>query len=544
MPIVPVFPSGGSGGSGGVTPGSVWLDMPTVLVNAQDVPSPNPGSVQWPQPLNGTGPYAYELTLVTPGQSTAWFDYDLATKTIFYGQGVNTTSDNSKNLMFRVKATDSLGNYGYGYVFFFRGGTSAANIFLLPEIILSQDTVPTPYTFAPVVAGAIGRVNDNSLWSHAYGSGTISENPMYLSDATAGGGTGISRYMGPFTVDPIAGSIIILTTAQQNAAGSASYMVVQVFRRKRDNSFGVGGPYETLVDYNLQTLGAGDPSAYTLPLTSTVQNHNCDFVPAPGQTDFFTLRSAQVTAGFAATTEVCSLDANGSTLELSSVLGNARSIRSTVEATNWPARTNLATRRPNRIITGMLDTEFVWRFHGRAEIAVGGGRVDWINGLGNGGGAGITLITNTSPAPPSTPTTNLVLIRGYRQSSPVNLGWAQASEILSRDIGVDIVGVGTNRITYVYQWPGQFPDLESDRPYEGIKHWVLEGDAEASNETSWVSGGTLKPFQGSSYANGQAELTEWYHAVYLNSLSNARAFSRVYRTQLLCRPRLMNRNYR
>jgi hypothetical protein len=96
--------------------------MPTVLVNAQDVPSPNPGSAQWPQPLNGTGPYAYELTMLSAGQSTAWFDYDIATRTIFYGQGVNSNTDASRNLLFRVKATDSLGNYGYGYVFFFRGG--------------------------------------------------------------------------------------------------------------------------------------------------------------------------------------------------------------------------------------------------------------------------------------------------------------------------------------------------------------------------------------------------------------------------------------
>ncbi len=544
MPIVPVFPSGGSGGGGAVLPGSVWLDMPTVLVNAQDVPSPNPGSAQWSQPLNGTGPYAYELTMVSPGQSTAWFDYDIATRTIFYGQGVNSNTDNGKNLLFRVKATDSLGNYGYGYVFFFRGNTSSANVFLMPEIILSQDTVPTPYTFAPVIAGAVGRINDNNLWSHAYGSGTISENPMYLADASAGGGAGISRYMGPFIVDPIAGSIVILTTAQQNATGTVNYMVVQAFRRKRDNSFGVAGPYETLFDYDLQALGAADPSAYTLPLTSSIQNHDCDFVPAPGQTDFFTLRSAQVTAGFAATVEVCSLDANGSTLELSSTLANGRSIRSTVEGLNWPARNNLATRRPNRILTGMLDTEFVWRFHGRMEIAAGGGRVDWVNGQGNGAGAGITLITNTAPAPPSTPTSGLVFVRGYRQSSIVNIGWIQASEILSRDIGVDIVGVGSNRVTYIYQWPGQFPDLEEDRPYDGIKHWVIEGDAEASQETSFGSGGTLKPFSGSSYSNGQAVITEFYHAVFLNSVSNARSFSRLYRTQLLCRPRLMNRNYR
>lgn len=551
MPIVPFFDpatgaSGGPPSGGGTAPGAVWLEIPTTIVNATNVPSPVPASVQWPAPTNGTAPYTYEVTWLTDA-STNFADYDLSTRTFYYSQGINAGSDNTKNGFIRIKATDSVGNYGYGYILIFRSDLASGNVFILPEIVLNETTTAPTYTFAPVVAGAVGRKNTVNTWSHVYGNGKISENPMYLADTTAGGGTGISRYMGPFVVDPVAGSVVVLTTSQESASGLVQYVVVQPFRRRRANSYGVGGPYMTMMDYNLQTMGAADPSAYTLPLSTGAQNHQVDFAPAPGETDFFNLRAAAVTAGSPATVEVCSFDANGQTLELQSgATANSRSIRSLVEMVAWPVRNNTAARRPNRVYSAYNDCEFVWRWHGRIEIGTNGGRVDWVNGLaGNGTGGGIAFFIVQTGGPAGTTTNTLVQVRGYRQAGTVFLGYVPAAEVLSRDIGVDIIGSGAQRVTYIYQWTGAFPDLTADRPYDGLKYWVIEGDGEPSGTTSFTMGASLLPLSGSSGYNGYAaDLPGFYQFVNLNANTNARVFSRIYRCVLLARPRPIQRNFR
>jgi hypothetical protein len=348
-------------------------------------------------------------------------------------------------------------------------------------------------------------------------------------------------------VDPVAGSSLVIVTAQENATGTVQYAVVQPFRRRRSNSYNAGGPYMTMLDYNLQALGAADPSAYTLPLSTGAQNHQVDFAPAPGETDFFNLRVAAVTAGIAATVEACSLDANGQTLELQSgATANSRSIRSLVEMVAWPTRNNTAARRPNRVYSAYNDCEFVWRWHGRIEIGTTGGRVDWANGLsGNGTGGGIAFFVVQAGGPAGTTTNTLVQVRGYRQSGTVFIGYVPAAEVLSRDIGVDVIGSGTQRVTYIYQWTGAFPDLTADRPYDGFKYWVIEGDAEATAQTSFVTGAALKPLDdGSGYASFAAELPEFYQFVGLNANVNARVFSRIYRCVMLARPRPIQRNFR
>jgi hypothetical protein len=297
----------------------------------------------------------------------------------------------------------------------------------------------------------------------------------------------------------------------------------------------------------MPALGAADPSAYTLPLSTTAQNHQVDFAPAPGETDFFNLRAAAVTAGSAATVEVCSLDSNGLTLELQSgAVANSRNIRTLVEAVAWPTRNNVASRRPNRVYSAYNDCEFIWRWHGRFEIGVQGGRIDLVNGLaGSGTGGGITLFVVQAGGPAGSTTNTLVQLRATRQTSTAFVGYVPASEILSREIGVDIIGSGAQRVTYLYQWTGSFPDLTAARPYVGHKYWVVEGDAEGSSESSFVTGSGLKPLDDSAgFASFAAELPEFFQAASLNSNANARVFSRIYRCKLEARPRPIQRNWR
>lgn len=529
-------------------PGAVWLDMPTVVVNAVNVPASVPASVQWPQPTNGTGPYVYEVTtMVGPSNQAMYFDYNLSTRTLYYSQANLATTDSNKNPFFRIKATDSLGNYGYCYILLFRSEPTAANTFILPEIVLDEADPAAVYTFAPAVAGAIGRRNTNGTWSHVYGHGKLSENPMYLSDSLAGGSASISRYMGPFTVDPMAGGVLILTTAQSNLADSIQYMIAQPFRRRRANSYGVGGPYMVFCDYNMQSLGAADPSAFTFPLTTTPQSHQVDFVPAPGETDFLRVRTYAGLAGSPATVEVSSINADGQTLELQSgASANSRAIRTVTDFFAWPTRNNLTARRPNRCYIGGVDGEYVWRWHGRVEIGTTGGAVDWINteGPDTGGGGGITFAVVQASGPAGVVTNTLVQLRGRRGSGEALVGYVPAAEVLFRDIGVDVIGSGAQRVTYIYQWTGSFPDLTADRPYSGLKYWVLEGDAEASNSSSFASGAALKPLNNSNYSNGAVELPNFYEQVNLNSNANARVFSRVYRNVFMGRPRPIQRNFR
>jgi hypothetical protein len=529
----------------GAGPGAVWLDMPTVVVNATDIPAVVPASVQWPEPTNGTGPYVYEVTFVMNGQSNLFSDYNLTTRTLYYTQANLANTNNVKNALIRVKATDSVGNYGYCYLFFFRANVTSASVYILPEIVLDEADPASTYTFPPVVAGAVGRKNTDVNWSHVYGNGKLSENPMYLADADAGGGSGISRYMGPFKVDPAAGSVLIMVTPQESASGALTYMAVQPFRRRRANSYGVGGPYMTIADYNLQTLGAGDPSAFTVPLTGTVQQHYCDFAPAPGETDFFQMKTNQSLAGGPATVEVSSLNANGQTLELQTVASNSRTIQSTIQAYVWPTKTNTATRRPNRCYIASQDSEFVWRWHGRMEIGTAGGGVSWWNsdGPSTAGGGGVVLRVSSS-APPGATSTTLVQVRGRRANGEALIGAVPASELLGRDIGVDVIGSGVQRVTYLYQWTGSFPDLTADRPYEGYKYWVFEGDAEATNETSFVAGDLLAPFSQVTYAASATQLAFWYQSVSLGSVANNRVFSQVYRVAMMARPRPIQRNFR
>lgn len=526
-------------------PGAVWLDMPTVVVNATDIPAVVPASVQWPEPTNGTGPYVYEVTFVMNGQTNLFCDYDLPTRTLYYSQANFAWTASVKNALIRVKATDSVGNYGYCYLFFFRSNVSAASVYILPEIVLDEADSASTYTFAPVIPGAVGRKNTDTNWSHVYGNGKLDENPMYLADPDAGGGSGISRYMGPFKVDPVAGSVLILTTAQENAAGSLLYMAVQPFRRRRANSYGVGGPYMTIADYNLQTLGAADPSAFTVPLTATSQSHVCDFVPAPGETDWFVMKTNQALAGSPATVEVSSLNANGQTLELQTVATNNRRIQATLVDYVWPTKTNTATRRPNRCYIASQDSEFVWRWHGRIEIGTVGGGVQWYNsdGPSTGGGGGVVLRSGTS-GPPGATATTLIQVRGRRANGETLIGYVPRAELLNRDIGVDVIGSGVQRVTYLYQWTGSFPDLTADRPYDGYKYWVFEGDAEATNETSFVAGDFLAPFSQVTYAASATQYAHWYSSVELGSAANNRVFSQVYRVALMTRPRPIQRNFR
>ena len=561
MPIVNVFDpytggaigGGGGGGGGGTGPGAEWLDIPTTVINVSAVPSPLPGSVQWPAPNNGTGPFVYEVTFLTGNTTNQIFDYDLATRTLYYTQATNATNDSTKNSFVRIKATDANGNYGYGYILFWRNGAaSAANHFVLPEIVLAENDPAPTYTFAPIVAGAVGRINSDTGWSHTYGNGKLSENPMYLNDAAAGGGPGISRYMGPFTVDPMAGSVIIMTTTQQDAPGTTIYAIAQPFRRRRADSYNTGGPYFTLLDYDMQALGAGDPSAFTIPLTGT-QNHNVDFAPAPGETDFFQLQAAQITAGSAATVEVAKIDADGLTLELQTAALNNRSIRATTTSYTWPTDTNIATRRPNRVYLASTDCEIVWRWHGRIEIdnsggaGTGGGRVDWANAESQvaGGGGGLSFyVYQTVGGPVGYSANTMVQLSAFNASTPATVGFVPAAEVLGRDIGVDVIGVGADRVTYIYQWTGAFPDLTAARPYDGYKYWVVEGDAESSAQGSFNAGSNLRPFINNGYASGAAPTVSMFSAVYLNGNANTRVFSRIYRQVVMARPRPLQLTFR
>lgn len=541
MPIVPFFPQGGSTPAPSPVGGGTWLNIPATVYVVQATPSPNPAPYTFPEPTNGTGPYTYELALVTSGTSTgaqgSMVNWNPATRTIFSTVGADTNSLGERNLLIRIRATDSIGNYGYGYVLFLRNsGVDQANHIVLPELVLDEtDPALTGFTFPLAVVGAIPSTNLNV---QPYGTGLISPQPMTTDPS--------GRIQGPYTVDPVPGGTIFLTTGQQTGSGSSSstrYILVKPVRRRRADSFPGVAPAKMLWDLDLKAIGAADPSAFTTPLTTTVQFYEADYVPAPGQLDYVNVRTNAVNVGIAPTAETSELAANGMVLSTATVSSSGRSIRQTIEWQFYPSNTPLAQRNPNRLFLVQGDAEIVSRMMGKVDFSTGPGRINWSNGHFSTQLL-VSWVKTTTVAPPTLAAADVVqlaLSRGLG-ANPSLLGFVPQADVNGQYFGMDSWRSGVRGVVVVYRWGGAWPDLDDDQPYAGLQHWVSEYEVDSAGASSFAYGtgsATGAPFNSASgnqaiFAAGSSFLV---HECGPNSNPNATVTSTIERAQVAVRIR-------
>lgn len=479
------------------TGAATWLEMESkVYYLSTTPPTPDPSPYTWDAPTNGTGPYTYEVTAVGGGASSgaaqAFTYYDQATRSIYMSAVVNTGSTGSIPLYYRVRAYDSLGNWGDTYVMFVYMGPGVLTD-ILPEIVLDEADPPATYSFA-VPAGWVG-VDQEAPWGGVVGSGIVTPSPMKDTLTT--------RYMGPFTVDPAVGAVLWLHTAQETTPGGATLKwICQPFRRRRDPMTRFDAPWQTVIDWDLESAGSQDPSAWTVPSAGS-QVYSADFI-ANSFTEQTQVTYTQLSAGSAAATEVAAFDATGLHCSMTSLATNSRAISTSIQPRVANTHDQPTPYWPERWASIPSSDELVFRWVGEVTVIGAAATVTWT--AGSTGANGNYIRFARGPAIGGTPTADVITIQSQHDAGQRNIVQVPRTEIDGVTIGVDLHVIGPRRVIVVYVYAGSMPDLNSGiNPYGGLKYWVAEGEGD-TRAVAWMStSGALGQFDTSASISDAGE---------------------------------------
>lgn len=490
------------------TGAATWLEMVSkVYYLSTTPPTPDPSPYTWDAPTNGTGPYTYEVTAVGGGGSSGAAQtfnyYDQSTRTIYMSAVTNTGSNNATPIYYRVRAYDSVGNWGDTYIMFIYMGAGVLTD-ILPEIVMDETDPPVTYSFT-VPAGWVG-VDQEIPGGGVVGSGIVTPSPMK--------NTTTARYQGPFTVDPAVGAVLWLHTAQETTpGGGTNKWICQPFRRRRDPMTRFDAKWQTVIDWDMAAAGAQDPSAWTVPSAGS-QTYSADFV-ANSFTEQAETTYTQLSAGSAAATEVAAFDATGLHCSMTSLATNSRAISVAINPRIANTHDNPTPYWPERWASIPSSDELVFRWVGAVTVIGAAATVTWT--AGSTGANGNYIRFARGPTINGTLTADVIAIQSQFDAGQRNIVQVPRTEIDGVTIGVDLHVIGARRVVVVYIYGGSMPDLNSGiNPYGSTKFWVAEGEGD-TRSVPWLSTqGALGLFD---YSASTSDTGEWQNMTVAPSMS-------------------------
>ncbi len=490
MPIVPFFDpaTGASGGpsSGGGATLPLWLDIPTTVVNVTGTVPPGPSGSVWtvtlPLPTNAVGNTYYRIHLATRADNgIPWRNWNNTTRVLQFDSTVLVNSVSTQPDVFRFEVTDDAGNYGVGYMIFGNWINVSPRFTTLPEIVLEHDDPPLSYTFTPYTPGAVGS-DDTSPFTYAIGTGSVSGQYALVDRPSS------RRFQGPFTVDVPQGGALFLPTVQELGTAGGQ-IVVQPFRRRMPNGLAVAGTFVRDYELDCTILSTG---TIPMPIVGAPSAQSNTPTGNPSYYDFATVNTQVLSTGTAATVEQANtVFGEGLVTELQSTATNSRGIGNSLTALVYNGTQNTG-RVPclNNVIP--ISDEVVFRCYGRIDLTNAStsntGFVDWF----------VTSLTNVDGISGLRFQLNQGMTAGFNANDYVSVSVYQApsthrrrmqvlrTDLLSRDIGMDVYARGGTFAIVLYQWPGSWPDLNVRMPYAGTRHWCFEHARNLS--TSWAAG--------------------------------------------------------
>ena len=541
MPIVPVFPPSG----GGSTPGPAtpqWLDIPAgVTAVNNSIPATQSGEFVLNLPTNASGNTYYRIEVVSRGQSGIQPQLtDNTTRTVRWNEQLQSTVLANMPLVIRAEVLDDAGNFGIGYHILGYWTSPLDRVRVLPEIVLEPNDPEFSYTFAPFEAGAVG--SNTTTFVGCVGTGSIrGQNTINQRISTR-------VFQGPFIVDvPQGGTLFMVTIQEPGSLAGADHWVIQPIRKKMSNGLQLYGGWNQ--GYESDLTGWAN-SSLTSPIVAAQNAQINTPSGVPGFYDIGTVYSAILTAGGAATFEKCNMvAAQGLHVELQSTATNARAI---IGGLKFQLTDNVNTgREPAYSNVIPASDEVVTRVYGRMDMTVANtsnqGFIDWfaygttaaINGTGISG-----LRFTVNPAVPSgLNISDYVRVSVYSAAaSQLQRGLMLKSDVLGRDMGMDVYLRGGVFVIVLYQWQGDWPDLDAKMPYAGIRHWTFEhwntiSAVNASGSPNYLAAGQ-PPFD-VTVANSNNHLSQCNvnTTVSLGNNGAATMVSKLKGIQVLHRPR-------
>ena len=270
----------------------------------------------------------------------------------------------------------------------------------------------------------------------------------------------------------------------------------------------------------------------------------------PGFYDKGTVYSAILTGGGAATFEKCNMVASeGLHVELQSTASNARAI---IGGLKFQLTDNVNSGR-EPAYSNVIPTadEVVTRVYGRMDMTVANtsnqGFIDWFAygttaGLNTTGISGLRFTVNPGVYGGMN-TSDYVRVSVYSSAaSQGQRGLMLKSDVLGRDMGMDVYLRGGTFAIVLYQWQGDWPDLDTKMPYAGIRHWMFEhwniiSGVFASGSPNYLAAG--QPPYNTNIANSNNHLAQCNvnTTVSLGNNGAATMISKLKGIQVLHRPR-------
>ena len=473
MPIVPVFPPSG----GGSTPGPAtpqWLDIPTgVTAIINSIPNTQPGEFTLNLPTNASGNTYYRVEVASKASTLIGPQLtDNTTRTVRWNEQPQSTSVSNMPLVIRAEVTDDAGNFGIGYHILGYWTSPLDRVRVLPEIVMEPDDPEFSYTFTPFEAGAVG--SDSTTFVGCVGTGSI-RGPHTINQRIS-----TRVIQGPFIVNvPQGGALFMVTIQEPGSLTGANYWVIQPIRKKMSNGLQLHGKWNQGYESDLT---GWDNSSLTNPIVAAQNTSIHTPSGVPGFYDLGTAYSAILTGGSAATFERCNMVASeGLHVELQSTVSNARAIigglkfqlTDNVNSGRVPAYSNVIP----------TSDEVVTRFYGRMDMTVANtsnqGFIDWFAygttaGLNSTGISGLRFTINPGVYSGMN-TSDYIRVSLYNSaSSQIQRGLMLKSDVLGRDMGMDIYCRGGLFVIVLYQWQGDWPDLDTQLPYANTRNWMFE----------------------------------------------------------------------
>jgi len=465
----------------------LWLDIPAGVSSTNNFtpagPSGTIGTFTLGLPTNASGNTYYRIQLATRADNALpWRNWNNLTRVVSWNDAVYSNGQSNSPDMYRFEVTDDAGNYGIGYHVFGFWNYGPTNTIAYPEIVLEESDPAYSLTFAPFEAGATG-TNDATPLCYIVGSGRVSGAEVYLQKVSG------VQYQGPFSVDPTPGGVIFMITQQEPGSGSgATRTIIQPIRRRRANGNRQQGGFTRAYELDVTLL---DHSYMTMPVTTPQVSGTATPGGVPGYYDTVTINTSVLNAGVAASLEQTnSIPGQGLVTELQTTVTNSRSVGNTL--TSLMANNLNSGRLPAYSNVIPVADEIVFRSMGRIDMTNAStsntGFVDWMvaSYANTDGPSGLRFQLNQGM--PSGFVTNDFVSVGVYQSPSVQRRRAQIprTDLLSRDIGMDVYMRGGQSVVVVYQWAGSFPSLASRMPYAGLRHWVFEHARYVTN--TWTGG--------------------------------------------------------
>jgi hypothetical protein len=236
-------------------------------------------------------------------------------------------------------------------------------------------------------------------------------------------------------------------------------------------------PWQNVIDYDLGVIGAAAPSAFTTPLTGTIQRYTAQWTQPGFGADGMTIEAFQQTAG-TSTSEAVAFNASGASVQLVDTAASARAIQLTFlpRISTTYNNPNLA---PLAIRADCIPTADDVVIRMVVRMTVTGTAASVQVGITGQGGAAFRIAPGVVAAG-TVPAANIRQLQTASGGGYRNAGQVLNTEFNGVDFGYDIYVSNTNRNTVIYAWPGDWPDLAAQSPYGNLLHWTLEGYAEQS----------------------------------------------------------------